>query len=116
MYLLHQHNYNQNYTWVNYTSHRAKCRYDLTSTQGHVVSSDAFNNGQKYARCMLCGGLAERGFIEWTSIMSQISQVTLNGSFVLPNGVVVLANEDTEAYLNGTLVFNNKYELLVQWQ
>lgn len=27
------------------------------------------------------------------------------GSYILPNGVIVLAPEDMEAYMNGTLVF-----------
>lgn len=30
---------------------------------------------------------------------------TLNESFILPNGVVVLVDEDFDAYLDGTLVF-----------
>ena len=34
--------------------------------------------------------------------------VTENGSFVLPNGVIVLVDEDIAAYLNGTLVFITK--------
>ena len=28
-----------------------------------------------------------------------------NGSFILPNGVVVLVDEDYDAYMDGTLVF-----------
>ncbi len=30
---------------------------------------------------------------------------TENGSYILPNGIIVLVPEDEEAYLNGTLVF-----------
>ena len=36
---------------------------------------------------------------------------TINGSYILPNGVIVLADADIDAYLNGTLSFihlNNK--------
>lgn len=29
---------------------------------------------------------------------------TPNGSYILPNGVIVLADQDVEAYMNGTLV------------
>ena len=32
---------------------------------------------------------------------------TSNGSFILPNGIVVLVEEDYEAYLNGTIVFEH---------
>ncbi len=40
-----------------------------------------------------------------------IMQVSLNGSYILPNGIIVLVDEDIEVYLNGTLVFYNKDEL-----
>ncbi|MBR2926650.1 MAG: hypothetical protein IKC31_03635 [Clostridia bacterium] len=30
---------------------------------------------------------------------------TANGSYILPNGVIVLVDEDIEAYLNGEPVF-----------
>ena len=32
---------------------------------------------------------------------------TSNGIFILPNGIVVLVEEDYEAYLNGTIVFEH---------
>ena len=35
-------------------------------------------------------------------------KVSLNGSYILPNGVIVLVDEDVEAYLNGTLVFYDR--------
>ena len=35
----------------------------------------------------------------------QVPKVTANGSYILPSGIVVLVDEDIEAYLNGTLVF-----------
>ena len=34
-----------------------------------------------------------------------ITKVSANGSYILPNGIVVLVDEDIEAYLNGTLIF-----------
>ena len=37
--------------------------------------------------------------------------VTLNGSYILPSGIIVLVDEDFDAYINGTLVFYNKDEL-----
>lgn len=32
---------------------------------------------------------------------------TENGSYILPNGIIVLVPEDEEAYFNGTLVFSS---------
>ncbi len=102
------HDYDRNYEWVNNTTHSVECSCGAETTQGHAVSSDAFNNGQRYAAYLLCGGVAEIGLIEYTINSSEITQITSNGSFILPNGVIVLVNEDLEAYLNGTLIFYHK--------
>ena len=40
-----------------------------------------------------------------------LTKVTLNGSYILPNGIIVLVDEDIEAYENGTLVFYDKDKL-----
>jgi len=32
---------------------------------------------------------------------------TNNGSYKLPNGIIVLVEEDIQSYLEGTLVFND---------
>ena len=41
-----------------------------------------------------------------------ISQlVTVNGSYVLPKGIIVLVDEDIEAYFAGALKFYKKDEL-----
>ncbi len=105
------HDYDRNYEWVNYTMHNAECVCGAETTQGHAVSSGSFHNGQRYARCILCGGLAEKGFVLNAINSSLVTQITANGSFILPNGVIVLEDEDVEAYLNGTLAFYNKHEV-----
>jgi hypothetical protein len=38
--------------------------------------------------------------------MAQAQAVTANGSFIAPNGIIYLVEEDVEAYFAGTLVFN----------
>ncbi len=53
---------------------------------------------------MLCGGIAFRGVYEKDAI-DELPH-TENGSYILPNGVIVLADEDIEAYMNGTLTFH----------
>ena len=102
------HDYDRNYEWVSYTMHSAECCCGEVTTQGHAVASGSYNSGQRYATCLLCGGLAEMGFVQWTINSSAVTKVTIKGSFILPNGVIVLKDEDLEAYLNGTLVFYNK--------
>ena len=37
---------------------------------------------------------------------------TINGSYILPNGVMVLVDDDIDAYLDGTLVFINPGEYI----
>ena len=61
-----------------------------------------------YATCLLCGRLAEMGFVQITINSSAVTKVTIKGSFILVNGVIVLEDEDLDAYLNGTLVFYDK--------
>lgn len=102
------HDYDMNYEWVSYTMHSAECSCGEVTTQGHAVASGSYNTGQRYATCLLCGGLAEMGFVQWTINSSAVTKVTINGSFILPNGVIVLEDEDLDAYLNGTLVFYDK--------
>ena len=45
--------------------------------------------------------------------INNVSQVTANGSYILPSGIIVLVDSDIEAYLNGTLVFYDKDSLPV---
>lgn len=104
----HTHSYDHSYLWVSYTNHYGYCHCDEFQLQGHAVASGSYNAGQRFATCLLCGGSAEIGFVQLTINSSAVTKVTINGSFILPNGVIVLEDEDLEAYLNGTLVFYDK--------
>ena len=42
------------------------------------------------------------------NIIMSITKESLNGSYILPDGTIMLVDEDIEAYLNGTLVFYDK--------
>ena len=86
----------------------AECCCGDVTTQGYVITTGSYSPGQGYATCLLCGGPAQMGFDQWTINSSSITKVTINGSFILPNGVIVLEDEDLEAYLNGTLIFYDK--------
>ena len=63
---------------------------------------------------MLCGQLIllDNTIVQVPGLNS-ITQVTSNGSYILPNGIIVLVDADIEAYLNGTLVFYDKDDLPV---
>lgn len=76
--------------------------------EGHAVSANAFQNGQQYATCLFCGGLAQMGIIGPSNYgINGSLMTTINGSFILPNGVIVLVDEDIDAYMEGVLLFTN---------
>lgn len=109
------HDYHDLYTWVNYTQHWATCGCGATAKQGHAVSSNAFSGGKRYATCLFCGGLAEREFVQLNALSAEVQYVTNNESYILPNGVIVLVDEDIELYLNGILEFHKKdSQLLIE--
>lgn len=109
------HDYHEPYTWVDYNQHLATCGCGATAKQGHAVSSNAFSWGKRYATCLFCGGLAERGFVQLNALSAEVKYVTNNGSYILPNGVIVLVDEDIELYLNCTLEFHKKdSQLLIE--
>ena len=101
------HIYKAGYDWINYQHHQALCACGQGIREGHYIrlGSTTLSN-KRYYTCLLCGGDAERGFVVIGS-SSEIQIVTENGSYVLPNGITVLVDEDIAAFLNGTLVFIN---------
>ena len=106
----HFHEYTK---WVIYspTKHIECCECGATGTVkgNHVVRSSDID-GIK-SKCILCGALIDSFGGIGESIIQNIQKVTLNGSYILPNGIIVLVDEDVEAYLNGTLVFYDKNNL-----
>lgn len=99
----HSHSYDSSYFWWNYTKHEATCSCGNFHLEGHAVSANSFILGNQYATCLLCGGPASMGFVGPLSLNDLPKSA--NGSFILPNGVVVLVDEDYDAYMDGTLVF-----------
>lgn len=96
------HSYTNKYVYKNKTNHNAYCACGAMKLKGHAVKS-----GERY--CLLCGGLVDTGFAVPES--NAVDYVTENGSYILPNGVTVLAEADVEAYLNGTLRFYGQGEV-----
>ena len=46
-------------------------------------------------------------------IIKSINKVSVNGSYILHDGTIMLVEEDVEAYLNDTLVFYDRDKLPV---
>lgn len=104
------HDYNRNYKWLNYTLHSVECSCGSKTNQGHAVSSGSFTFGQKYAKCLFCGGDAMVGFTEFSSYEILL---TKKGSYILPNGVIVLNLKDYNDYINGKIYFVKKSNIAI---
>lgn len=102
------HDYTYDYVWKNGKQHNATCICGEGKAQPHAVSSGVTQPGS-FKLCLFCGGRVEMGFIKFDG--ETISLVSDNGSYILPNGVIVLEEEDMEAYVRGTLKFHNKNEI-----
>lgn len=102
----HSHNYNVSYLWKDATNHLAFCECDDYKIQGHAVLKGS-------SICIKCGGKANAGFITPNSSSLTTIKFSINGSYILPNGIIVLVEKDLSAYLNGTLEFYDKHYILV---
>ena len=102
-----RHTHSNIYTWLDYTNHQKTCSCGRSSIEGHAIRNEDYISGNMNATCIICGGIANIGFIE---IQNNIVMISDNGSYVLSNGIVVLVDSDIESYLNNTLVFRNPNE------
>ena len=83
-------------------SHRSTCDCGETKIAAHYISGS--HAGEDFVPCAGCGYLLDLRDGAYDTIMS-ITQVSVNGSYIRPDGIVVLVDEDIEAYLAGTLQF-----------
>lgn len=72
---------------------------------GHVVSGGAFEGGRRYANCLLCGGLAEIGFVSYGRDLSYVKEhYTFKNGLYYPKktetigGILDLSYEDSLKY------------------
>ena len=98
----HIHSYTDHYTWQSVGLHKAYCDCDSYKTESHVVAQGGFVGPDGYGICMLCRGRVFMGNL--LSVPEGLAH-TDNGSYILPNGTIILVEEDVEAYLAGTLEF-----------
>lgn len=109
LYLIEVHNYSE---YQRYSSamhiNACKCGKVNGSPSPHIVKlSDVTLN---IGHCMYCGAKVMLGD-DFVQVPFSTQKVTINGSYILPSGIIVLVDEDIEAYENGTLVFYDKDKL-----
>lgn len=100
-------------TWHYYSStqhiEKCVCGHVGTCLANHVVS--ASDTGARYKTCLGCHARLlitddDMSVIQGVGLIS----VTENGSYMLPNGMIVLVEEDVAQYLCGQLLFTNLSE------
>lgn len=74
-----------------------------------INSSDAFN---RYAYCIGCNYLLDLNYDIVNGYNTTVHKMSVNGSYILQNGIIVLVDEDLSAYLNGTLEFFDENNLI----
>lgn len=103
----HTHRYDC-WTYKDHSTHVECCSCGLkgTATGVHSIRSSDAVNGK--APCLVCGYVLDLRFDVAEVPFQRVAQVSVNGSYILDNGIVVLVDEDVEAYLSGNLVFYNR--------
>ncbi len=92
------------YSSTSNTSHVATCGCGYEVIEPHSVKrTDLVNN--RYGQCIKCGAIIDLGSTILPVEPFKMPKVSVNGSYILPNGIIVLVDADVEAYLNGTLIF-----------
>ncbi len=101
-YILEAHSYTDHYEKDNSSGHYAYCACGARIHTAHVLIRPVGGSIGGLGVCKYCGAQVLFGTLD--SIPSDYPH-TENGSYILPNGIIVLVPEDEEAYFNGTLVF-----------
>ncbi|MBR2380945.1 MAG: S8 family serine peptidase [Clostridia bacterium] len=105
----HTHEY-IGWTYYSPTQHIECCECGQKGTQkgSHIVQEGSVVNYKGI--CMYCRATVFLLDNHFPDLMS-VTRYSINGSYILPNGIIVLVDEDIEAYENGTLVFYDKDNL-----
>ena len=93
-------------TYNDNSSHLQVCLCGHSQTETHYVKRSSIVNN-RFAQCLGCKRLLDL-FEDTAYIESQpIIKISLNGSYILNNGIIVLVDADIEQFMNGTLKFYN---------
>lgn len=107
----HIHNFNC-WEYYNHNLHKEKCSCGLlgVETNAHwIYETDVVNNK---ANCRGCHHLLDFGY-DYAQVitLNYDKKLTINGSYTLPSGTMVIVESDILAFTNGTLIWYNENEL-----
>ena len=98
--------------YLNSSFHRGRCSCGEWIQKAHVIDASQVVNFK--APCLECHALLDLRDDSVGGVLS-IGRESANGSYILPNGVIVLVEEDVDAYFAGTLIFyDGDSDLLTQ--
>ena len=98
----HVHSYTHHYEYKSALQHYSYCICGDSITQRHAIKQSD-GGGMTVSICEYCSAMISGpGVLD--GIYTDLPH-TENGSYILPNGIIVLVPEDEEAYFNGTLEF-----------
>lgn len=106
----HVHVFNE-WAYYNKFQHIEACRCGEIGTvkQAHIIPA---GSALLTAVCLHCGHIIDLRFDGGVVQNANIKR-SLNGSYIIPsNGIIVLVNDDFEAYFDGTLIFYTISEML----
>lgn len=102
-YKIKEHEHEFSYEYKDSKKHIVSCDCGYSEELGHVVGDGAFDDGEKYATCLLCGGLASIGFTEVGSFMMTGNYGPLANHFVeetcMIDGILNLSFEDYQYFV-----------------
>ena len=81
------------------------CNYIIE--EPHAVSLEDYMDGNNTVTCRGCNRTFDKNSGQFVINNINELQRTENGSYILPNGIIILVEEDIQAYLDGTLVFRD---------
>lgn len=98
-----KHTYNQECVYLNTKNHKTYCICGQYTISRHSVR--AGESSGRYARCIGCGAQLDLWSDVYPALPYAINQEK-RGSYILPNGIAVIAEEDMELFERGQLIIN----------
>ncbi len=86
-----------------------ECGY-YKSSSPHIIKPGSISNSK--CICLECDATLDLNYDMGLTPFYDIVYITSNGSYKLPNGIIVLSDIDYASYINGTLSFNYNDMLL----
>ena len=87
-----------------------ECGY-YKSSSPHIIKQESISNSKGV--CLECDATLDLNYDMGLTPFYDIVYITSNGSYKLPNGIIVLSDTDYNSYINGTLSFNYNDDMLL---